>query len=252
MSEPRATFGFRDVDPAVKPGLVRGVFDRVARRYDLMNDLMSGGVHRLWKDAVAARLNPQPGETIIDCAGGTGDMARRFSKMARRAQLRRGGADAQVFVIDYNAEMIAQGIAKGGEPEMAWAVGDAQALPLPDGCADAYVISFGIRNVTDIRKALREARRVLKPGGRFLCLEFSRPVVAPLQKVYDAYSFKVIPEIGARVAGDRESYEYLVESIRRFPDQRTFAGMIADAGFGRVEFTNFTGGVAALHTGRAL
>jgi len=252
MSEPRATFGFRDVDPAAKPGLVRGVFDRVARRYDLMNDLMSGGVHRLWKDAVAARLNPQPGETIIDCAGGTGDMARRFSKMARRAQLRRGGADAQVFVIDYNAEMIAQGIAKGGEPEMAWAVGDAQALPLPDGCADAYVISFGIRNVTDIRKALREARRVLKPGGRFLCLEFSRPVVAPLQKVYDAYSFKVIPEIGARVAGDRESYEYLVESIRRFPDQRTFAGMIADAGFGRVEFTNFTGGVAALHTGRAL
>ena len=179
-------------------------------------------------------------------------MARRFSKMARRAQLRRGGADAQVFVIDYNAEMIAQGIAKGGEPEMAWAVGDAQALPLPDGCADAYVISFGIRNVTDIREALREARRVLKPGGRFLCLEFSRPVVAPLQKVYDAYSFKVIPEIGARVAGDRESYEYLVESIRRFPDQRTFAGMIADAGFGRVEFTNFTGGVAALHTGRAL
>jgi len=252
MSEPRATFGFRDVDPAAKPGLVRVVFDRVARRYDLMNDLMSGGVHRLWKDAVAARLNPQPGETIIDCAGGTGDMARRFSKMARRAQLRRGGADAQVFVIDYNAEMIAQGIAKGGEPEMAWAVGDAQALPLPDGCADAYVISFGIRNVTDIREALREARRVLKPGGRFLCLEFSRPVVAPLQKVYDAYSFKVIPEIGARVAGDRESYEYLVESIRRFPDQRTFAGMIADAGFGRVEFTNFTGGVAALHTGRAL
>jgi len=252
MSEPRATFGFRDVDPAAKPGLVRGVFDRVARRYDLMNDLMSGGVHRLWKDAVAARLNPQPGEVIIDCAGGTGDMARRFSKIARRAQLRRGGADARVFVVDYNAEMIAQGVAKGGEPEMAWAVGDAQALPLPDGCADAYVISFGIRNVTDIRKALREARRVLKPGGRFLCLEFSRPVVAPLQKVYDAYSFKVIPEIGARVAGDRESYQYLVESIRRFPDQRTFAGMIADAGFGRVEFTNFTGGVAALHTGRAL
>jgi demethylmenaquinone methyltransferase / 2-methoxy-6-polyprenyl-1,4-benzoquinol methylase len=252
MSEPRATFGFRDVDPEAKPGLVRGVFDRVARRYDLMNDLMSGGVHRLWKDAVAARLNPQPGEVIIDCAGGTGDMARRFSKMARRAQLRRGGGDAQVFVIDYNAEMIAHGIAKGGEPEMAWAVGDAQALPLPDGCADAYVISFGIRNVTDIPKALREARRVLKPGGRFLCLEFSRPVVAPLQKAYDAYSFKVIPEIGARVAGDRESYQYLVESIRRFPDQRTFAGMIADAGFGRVEFTNFTGGVAALHTGRAL
>jgi demethylmenaquinone methyltransferase/2-methoxy-6-polyprenyl-1,4-benzoquinol methylase len=135
---------------------------------------------------------------------------------------------------------------------MAWAVGDAQRLPLPDGCADAYVISFGIRNVTDVAAALREARRVLKTGGRFLCLEFSRPVTEPLQKLYDAYSFKVIPEIGARVAGDRESYQYLVESIRRFPDQRTFAAMIAEAGFGRVEYTNFSGGVAALHSGRAI
>jgi demethylmenaquinone methyltransferase/2-methoxy-6-polyprenyl-1,4-benzoquinol methylase len=252
MTGPAATFGFRDVDPEAKPGLVRGVFDRVARRYDLMNDLMSGGVHRLWKDAVAARLNPQPGEVIIDCAGGTGDMARRFSKMARRAQVRRGGADAQVLVIDYNAEMIAAGREKGSEPEMAWAVGDAQALPLPDACADAYVIAFGIRNVTDIPAALREARRVLKPGGRFLCLEFSRPVTEPLQKLYDAYSFKVIPEIGGRVAGDRDAYQYLVESIRRFPDQRAFAALIGEAGFGRVEFTNFTGGVAALHTARAL
>lgn len=252
MTGPAATFGFRDVDPEAKPGLVRGVFDRVAKRYDLMNDLMSGGVHRVWKDAVAARLNPQPGELILDVAGGTGDMARRFSKMARRAQVRRGGADAQVFVIDYNAEMIAAGREKGSEPEMAWGVGDAQRLPLPDGCADAYVISFGIRNVTDVPAALREARRVLKPGGRFLCLEFSRPVAPPLQKLYDAYSFKVIPEIGARVAGDRESYQYLVESIRRFPDQRTFASMIGEAGFSRVEFTNFTGGVAALHTARAI
>ena len=252
MTGPAATFGFRDVDPKAKPGLVRAVFDSVAKRYDLMNDLMSGGVHRLWKDAVAARLNPQPGEVIVDCAGGTGDMARRFSKMARRAQMRRGGDDAQVFVIDYNAEMIAAGREKGGEPEMAWAVGDAQALPLPDGCADAYVISFGVRNVTDVPAALREARRVLKTGGRFLCLEFSRPTAEALQKLYDAYSFKVIPEIGARVAGDRESYQYLVESIRRFPDQRTFAAMIAEAGFARVEFTNFSGGVAALHTGRAV
>ena len=252
MIGPAATFGFRDVDPEAKPGLVRGVFDRVAKRYDLMNDLMSGGVHRLWKDAVSARLNPQPGETIVDCAGGTGDMARRFSKMARRAQVRRGGADAQVFVIDYNAEMIAAGREKGSEPEMTWAVGDAQRLPLPAGCADAYVISFGIRNVTDVPAALREARRVLKPGGRFLCLEFSRPTAEPLQKLYDAYSFKVIPEIGARVAGDRESYQYLVESIRRFPDQRTFAAMIAEAGFARVEYTNFSGGVAALHSGRAI
>ena len=252
MTGPSATFGFRDVDAAEKPGLVRGVFDRVASRYDLMNDLMSAGVHRLWKDAVASRLNPQPGETIIDCAGGTGDMARRFAKLARRAQLRRGGADAQVFVVDYNAEMITAGRERGGMPEIAWAVGDAQRLPLPDGAADAYVISFGIRNVTDVQGALDEARRVLKPGGRFLCLEFSRPVTEALRKAYDAYSFNVIPELGARVVGDRESYQYLVESIRRFPDQKTFAGLIGQAGFSQVGWTNFTGGVAALHTGRAI
>lgn len=252
MTGPAATFGFRDVDPRDKPKLVRGVFDRVARRYDLMNDLMSGGVHRLWKDAVAARLNPQPGETIIDCAGGTGDMARRFARMARRTRLRRGGARAKILVIDYNAEMIAAGRDKGSEPEIAWAVGDAQRLPLPDASAEAYAIAFGIRNVTDIPAALREARRVLKPGGRFLCLEFSRPVTEALQRAYDAYSFKVIPEIGARVGGDRAAYQYLVESIRRFPDQRRFAAMIAEAGFARVDVTNFTGGVAALHTGRAI
>ena len=252
MTGPTATFGIRDVDAREKAGLVRGVFDRVARRYDLMNDLMSGGVHRLWKDAVAARLNPQPGETILDVAGGTGDMARRFAKMARRVQERRGGQDARVFVIDYNAEMIMAGRERGFEPEIAWAVGDAQRLPVPDASADAYVISFGIRNVTDIPAALREARRVLKPGGRFLCLEFSHPVPEPLRKAYDAYSFKVIPEIGARVAGDRDSYQYLVESIRRFPDQKRFAAMIGEAGFSQVGYTNFTAGVAALHTGRAI
>ena len=147
---------------------------------------------------------------------------------------------------------IAAGRERASPPEVVWAVGDAQALPLPDACADAYVIGFGIRNVTDVEAALREARRVLRPGGRFLCLEFSRPVTEALQKAYDAYSFKVIPEIGARVAGDRASYQYLVESIRRFPDQRRFAAMIGEAGFGRVEFTNFTGGVAALHSGRAI
>jgi demethylmenaquinone methyltransferase/2-methoxy-6-polyprenyl-1,4-benzoquinol methylase len=252
MTGPSATFGFRDVDAAEKPGLVRGVFDRVAGRYDLMNDLMSAGVHRLWKDAAAARLNPQPGETIVDCAGGTGDMARRFARMARGAKARRGGADVKIVVVDYNAEMVAAGRARGGEPEIAWAVGDAQALPLPDASADAYSIAFGIRNVTDIAAALSEARRVLKPGGRFLCLEFSRPVTEALQKAYDAYSFKVIPEVGARVTGDRAAYQYLVESIRRFPDQRRFAAMIGEAGFSRVDYTNFTGGVAALHTGRAI
>ncbi|MCA6309352.1 class I SAM-dependent methyltransferase [Phenylobacterium sp.] len=246
-----ATFGFRDVDPREKPGLVRGVFDRVASRYDLMNDVMSAGVHRLWKDATAARLNPQPGETIIDCAGGTGDMARRFADLARRARDRRGGDDARILVVDYNAEMIAAGRARGLEPEIDWAVGDAQRLPLPDACADAYVISFGIRNVIEIPAALREARRVLKPGGRFLCLEFSRPPAPALARLYDAYSFKVIPFMGERIAGDRDSYQYLVESIRRFPDQKTFQGMIEAAGFRRAGYTNFTGGVAALHHGWA-
>jgi demethylmenaquinone methyltransferase / 2-methoxy-6-polyprenyl-1,4-benzoquinol methylase len=252
MTGPAATFGFRDVDPEAKPGLVRGVFDRVAGRYDLMNDLMSAGVHRLWKDAAAARLNPQPGETIIDVAGGTGDMARRLAKLAGQARARRGGDAARIFVVDYNAEMIGAGRSKATAPEIAWAVGDAQRLPLPDASADAYVISFGIRNVTDVAKALAEARRVLKPGGRFLCLEFSHPTSAALRTLYDAYSFKVIPEIGQRVAGDRDAYRYLVESIRRFPDQAAFAAMIGQAGFSLVDVTNFSGGVAALHTGRAI
>jgi demethylmenaquinone methyltransferase/2-methoxy-6-polyprenyl-1,4-benzoquinol methylase len=247
-----ATFGFRDVDPREKPGLVRGVFDRVASRYDLMNDVMSAGVHRLWKDATAARLNPQPGETIIDCAGGTGDMARRFADLARRARQRRGGEDARILVVDYNAEMISAGRSRGLSPEIAWAVGDAQGLPLPDACADAYVISFGIRNVTDIPAALREARRVLKPGGRFLCLEFSRPPAPALARLYDAYSFRVIPFMGEQIAGDRESYQYLVESIRRFPDQKTFQSLVEAAGFRRAGYTNFTGGVAALHHGWAV
>jgi demethylmenaquinone methyltransferase/2-methoxy-6-polyprenyl-1,4-benzoquinol methylase len=252
MSQSTATFGYRDVDPSEKPGLVRGVFDRVASRYDLMNDLMSAGVHRLWKDAVAARLNPQPGELILDVAGGTGDMARRYAEMARAAQERRGGDDATVFVIDYNAEMIAAGRERGYPPEVCWAVGDAQRLPLPDATADAYSITFGIRNVTDIPAALREARRVLKPGGRFVCLEFSRPTNSLVRTGYDLWSFNAIPRIGEWVAKDRDSYQYLVESIRRFPDQKTFAAMIRDAGFSNVGFTNFTNGVAAMHTGRAL
>ena len=252
MSETKASFGFRDVDPAEKPSLVRGVFDRVAGRYDLMNDLMSVGVHRVWKDMTAARLNPQPGETIVDCAGGTGDIARRLAKLARQAKQRRGGGDARILIIDYNAEMIAAGREKGSEPEIAWSVGDAQRLPLRDASADAYVIGFGIRNVTDIPTALREARRVLKPGGRFLCLEFSRPRAIPLRAFYDAYSFNVIPRIGEAVMNDRDSYQYLVESIRRFPDQERFAKMISAAGFSSVGYTNFTGGVAALHHGWAI
>ncbi len=247
-----SSFGFRDVDAKEKVRMVRGVFDSVASNYDLMNDLMSAGVHRLWKDAAAAKLNPRPGEVILDVAGGTGDMARRYSKMARRAQERRGGADASVIVLDYNAEMILAGVDKGGEPEMSWSVGDAMALPLPDASVDAYSISFGIRNVADIAVALSEARRVVKPGGRFLCLEFSRPTTEPIRRAYDAWSFNAIPAIGQWVAKDRDSYQYLVESIRRFPDQTTFKRMIEGAGFSRVTVTNLAGGVAAIHHGWAI
>jgi demethylmenaquinone methyltransferase/2-methoxy-6-polyprenyl-1,4-benzoquinol methylase len=247
-----ATFGYREVEAGEKAALVRGVFDRVASRYDLMNDLMSLGAHRLWKDAAAARLNPQPGELIVDCAGGTGDLARRYAALARRAQGRRGGAPARIVVIDVNAEMVAAGRGRGGEPEIAWAVGDAERLPLADATADAYSIGFGLRNVTDIPGALAEARRVLRPGGRFLCLEFSRMTAAALRPLYDAYSFGVIPRVGARVAGDAEAYRYLVESIRRFPDQQALAKLMGAAGFSRVSVTNFAGGVAALHQGWAI
>ncbi len=252
MSEKAATFGYRDVDASEKPGLVRGVFDSVAGRYDIMNDLMSGGVHRLWKDATAARLNPQPGEVIIDCAGGTGDMARRFVRLAESARHRRGGDPARVVVVDYNARMVAAGRARGADAGVIWAVGDAQALPLPDGLANGYCIAFGLRNVTDISQALRDARRVLRPGGRFLCLEFSRPTTEAIRRFYDAYSFSVIPAVGAAVTGDRASYAYLVESIRRFPDQPRLAGLMTEAGFGRVSVTNFSGGVCALHQGWAI
>ncbi len=253
MSETATSpFGFKDVDAREKVRMVRGVFDSVASKYDLMNDLMSAGVHRLWKDAAAAKLNPRPGEVILDVAGGTGDMAQRYSKMARAAQGRMGGQDASVIVLDYNAEMILAGVDKGGEPEMSWTVGDAMALPLPDASVDAYSISFGIRNVSDVAGALREARRVLKPGGRFLCLEFSRPVAGPVRRAYDAWSFHAIPRIGGWVAGDRDSYQYLVESIRRFPDQAAFTRMMGQAGFSRVTHANLSGGIAAIHHGWAI
>jgi demethylmenaquinone methyltransferase/2-methoxy-6-polyprenyl-1,4-benzoquinol methylase len=252
MAGSTSTFGFRDVDAGEKAGLVRGVFDSVASRYDLMNDVMSAGVHRVWKDMAAARLNPQPGETIIDCAGGTGDMARRFAKLAAGARNRRGGEPARIMIMDYNAEMIASGRKLPTDGQITWNVGDAQRLPLPDAVADAYVISFGLRNVTDVQAALVEARRVLKPGGRFLCLEFSRPVTEALQKAYDLYSFNVIPRMGGLVAGDRESYQYLVESIRRFPVQADLAAMMRKAGFGRTGWTNYTAGVVALHHGWAV
>ena len=252
MSPSTAPFGFKDVDASEKPRLVRGIFDSVARRYDLMNDLMSAGVHRVWKDIAAARLNPQPGETIIDCAGGTGDMARRLAGLADAAQRRRGGPAARVVVIDYTAEMVAVGRERAGAAEIAWAVGDALKLPLPDASADAYVIAFGLRNTADLGQALGEARRVLRAGGRFLCLEFSKPASSALAAAYDAVSFRLIPRLGGWVAGDADSYRYLIESIRRFPDQPALAALMREAGFARVEWTNLTGGIAALHQGWAL
>ena len=255
MTQPAASFGFKDVDPADKPGLVRGVFDRVARRYDLMNDLMSAGVHRVWKDMTAARLNPRPGETIVDCAGGTGDMAMRFARLARKAQLRHGGDDARIFVVDYNAEMIAAGRERGRRrPRSPGASATPRGCRCPDACADALCdLRSAFATWPTFSAALREARRVLKVGGRFLCLEFSRPVTEPLQKAYDAYSFKVIPQVGEWVAGDREAYQYLVgRASAGFLDQARFAQMMREAGFDQVGWTNFTGGVAALHQGWAL
>lgn len=254
-------FGFKDVDAREKVSLVHGVFASVAADYDLMNDVMSGGIHRIWKDAACARLNPQPGEVIIDCAGGTGDIARRLAKLARAAKARRlargiAAKDVEIRIIDYNEAMIMAGREKSQklklkEPEISWSVGDAMHLAIPDRSIDAYIISFGIRNVADVQVALNEAKRVLKPGGRFFCLEFSHPESSIIRKIYETYSFKVIPFMGERVAKDRDSYQYLVESIQRFPDQETFKAMMDTAGFTCTTYTNFSGGVVALHEGRA-
>lgn len=243
-----ASFGFRDVPRAEKSGLVREVFDSVATRYDLMNDAMSLGVHRIWKDMTITRANPQPGERLIDVAGGTGDLSRLWLKKAEAARARRGGAPAEAIVCDINEEMLRAGAARGREG-LAWVVGDAERLPFPDKTAHAVTIAFGIRNVTNRDAALAEMRRVLKPGGRFLCLEFSKPTTAALEGVYDAWSFNAIPRLGSMIVGDRESYEYLVESIRRFPDQAAFKAEVEAAGFKNVSATNYTGGVAALHVG---
>jgi demethylmenaquinone methyltransferase / 2-methoxy-6-polyprenyl-1,4-benzoquinol methylase len=247
-----APFGFSEVPRAEKAARVRAVFDTVASRYDLMNDLMSVGLHRIWKDILADRINPQPGETILDIAGGTGDIARRLAKRADRARSRRGGPAGEIIVVDVNREMLAAGQARGGGGKLAWICGDAEALPFADGIANACTIAFGIRNVTNIDRALSEVKRVLKRGGRFACLEFSTLAVGALSGVYDAYSFHAIPAIGKFVANDEGSYRYLVESIRRFPDQETFAAMLLAAGFKRVGFQNLSAGVAALHTGWAI
>ena len=247
MTDKTASFGFREVPEGEKEGLVKEVFSSVAARYDLMNDLMSAGVHRIWKDAVVEWLGPRPGWKVLDVAGGTGDIAFRIVDMARS----RGG-EASVTVCDINNQMLGEGRRRAeekGEAAIEWVCGNAESLPFPDSSFDAYTIAFGIRNVTHIDKALSEARRVLKPGGRFLCLEFSKVEVPGLDTLYDVYSFKLLPKIGEWVAKDEESYRYLAESIRRFPDQERFAGMVKAAGFARVAYRNMAGGIAAIHSG---
>lgn len=247
-------FGFRRVPAAEKTTLVDAVFARVAERYDLMNDLMSGGVHRLWKRALIDHLAPRPGMRLLDVAGGTGDIARRFLAGAEAGQRDTGHVQAQTqaIVCDRNPAMLGVGrnraLDRGRLRSIAWVAGDAEKLPIASESVDAYVISFGLRNVTRIEAALGEAARVLKPGGHFLCLEFSRVVLPGLAALYDAYSFRVIPLLGEIVAKDGEAYRYLVESIRRFPDQETLCEKIRAAGLGRVKVRNLSGGIAAIHS----
>ena len=237
-------FGYRNVAEEDKAGLVHGVFSRVASRYDVMNDLMSAGVHRLWKSAMMDWLAPRDGQHLLDVAGGTGDIAFRFLQRA---------PGATVTVCDMTEAMLVEGRHRAEASRLAdrlsWVTGDAMRLPFADASFDRYTISFGIRNVTRIPEALAEAFRVLRPGGRLMVLEFSQLPVPMMQWAYDRYSFNVIPAMGQMVANDRDSYQYLVESIRRFPDQEAFAAMIRDAGFGRVQYRNLSMGIAALHSG---
>jgi demethylmenaquinone methyltransferase/2-methoxy-6-polyprenyl-1,4-benzoquinol methylase len=240
-------FGFRQVRLAEKQAMVDDVFHRVARRYDLMNDLMTGGLHRAWKDDLVTALDPPKGAIpfrLVDVAGGTGDIAFRV--------IDAGGSATHVTVVDINAEMLTVGRARAFERAyddvVSFVEGNAEALPLSDRSHDAYSIAFGIRNVPRIEQALAEAYRVLKIGGRFICLEFSSVDVPVLDRLYDLYSFNVIPALGRVVAGDSEPYRYLVESIRRFPRARAFADMIAAAGFRRVSFRPLSGGIVALHS----
>jgi demethylmenaquinone methyltransferase / 2-methoxy-6-polyprenyl-1,4-benzoquinol methylase len=238
-------FGYRRVRAREKAGLVRGVFDSVASRYDLMNDLMSGGIHRLWKAALIDYLNPRARETFLDVAGGTGDIARRI--------LARSGPSGHVILCDINEAMLNHGRNRAIDANIvtgiSYVAGDAEFLPIASGSVDAYTIAFGLRNVTRIDAALREARRVLRPGGRFFCLEFSHVAPVFLARAYDLYSFGVLPALGQVVAGDRESYQYLVESIRRFPPQASLAALLREAGFEQVRWRDFTFGIAALHSG---
>jgi demethylmenaquinone methyltransferase/2-methoxy-6-polyprenyl-1,4-benzoquinol methylase len=246
MSDNPATttdFGFRRVDRREKAGLVRGVFDSVAPRYDMMNDLMSLGIHRVWKQIFISDLQPRPGRMLLDLAGGTGDISFGW--------LKRGGGP--VLLTDINNSMLSVGrdraLDHGFGGDVSVVVADAEKLPLPNRCVDRVSIAFGLRNCTDKPTVLSEARRVLKPGGRFLCLEFSRLTVYALAPVYDAWSFKVLPRLGKMVVGDAESYRYLAESIRTFPNQQELAAMMQHAGFARVNIRNLSGGIAAIHSG---
>ncbi|HTV46334.1 MAG TPA: class I SAM-dependent methyltransferase [Stellaceae bacterium] len=254
---PDARPDYRDVPPAEKPLLVRGVFDSVAPRYDLMNDLMSGGIHRLWKAAMVAWLRPHPGQRLVDVAGGTGDIAlRAWPWLAPHGAPEVIGSgdhkSGPVVVCDPNLRMIEIGRARAFDrgilDGIEWLGAAAEQLPLAERSFDLYTVAFGLRNVTDRAAALAEARRVLRPGGRFMCLEFTPEVAPLLQPVYDLYSFQVVPLLGQLVAGDRDAYTYLVQSIRGFPRQSELAAAIAAAGFDQVKFRNLTGGIAALHS----
>ena len=237
-------FGFETVPEHEKAGRVQGVFNSVANKYDIMNAVMSMGIHRVWKEAMMDWLAPRPGQKLLDVAGGTGDVSFKF--------LGRAG-HGHATVLDLTEPMLVEGRKRAEADSLTgsldWVVGDAMALPFPDNTFDVYTISFGIRNVTRPQEALNEAYRVLRPGGRLMVLEFSQLPNPAMQKAYDLYSFNVIPRMGQAIAGDRDSYQYLVESIRNFPDQETFLSMVRAAGFGQAKYRNLTMGIAALHSG---
>jgi demethylmenaquinone methyltransferase/2-methoxy-6-polyprenyl-1,4-benzoquinol methylase len=246
VSEDKTThFGYQTVGEAEKAGRVRGVFDSVATRYDLMNDLMSLGIHRLWKRFAMQLTGVRAGQRVLDLASGTGDLAARLAALA--------GPDGLVVMTDINAAMLARGrdrmLDEGHVGNVRYAQLDAEALPFPGGSFDCVTIGFGLRNVTHKERALAEMHRVLRPGGRALVLEFSHPTTAPLKAVYDLYSFQVLPRLGRLVANDEASYRYLAESIRMHPDQQTLKTMMEAAGFERCDVHNLTGGVVAVHRG---